>query len=147
LSQLRRDYLVIIALVCAATLFAGFVSLCSKLRENTRFSETKLVLNNVAGAGFDVVETDSDMLAKEQFVSVYVYDSGSRSNWLKRLVHPRVLLFRYDPWNWEEPMPTIEADRPDHIRISIPRVSSILFQKRQFKRIDVDYAVGFVEYK
>ena len=94
-----------------------------------------------------MVETDSDTLAKEQFVSVYVYDSGSRSNWLKRLVHPRVLLFRYDPWNWDEPMPTIESDRPGHIRISIPRVSSVVLQKRRFKQIDVEYAIGSVEYR
>ena len=150
LSKLKRNGVarsVVIALVSVAALCAGLAVLRFVLHEITTISETKLVLSDVAGAGFDVVETDSDTLAKQQFVSVYVYGSGTRSNWLARLVHPRVLLFRYDPWTWDEPMPTIETDGPSHIRISISRVSSVLYQKRQYKRIAVDYAIGFVEYR
>jgi hypothetical protein len=136
---------IILALFCAGVLCVPLV-LIWLVSMRTNISETKIVVDNISGAGFDVVEANTDTLAKDQFVSVYVYDSGSRSNWLKRLVHPRVLLFRYDPWNWDEPMPRIEADGPDHVRISLGRASSVTYQEHQYKRIGIEYAIGFVQY-
>jgi len=109
-------------------------------------SETKLALKNLSGADFEVIETDSDTIAKQQFVSVYVCDSASQSNWLSRLTHRKELLFRYDPWNWDEPMPVIETIKPGRVQISVGRVSSIIYQKHDWKNLSVDYKIGFVEY-
>ncbi len=111
------------------------------------YSETKLELKNIGGADFDVIETSTDGLTKDQYVSVYAYKSGSRSSRLARLLHPKELLFRYDPWNWDEPMPAIDAVGRANIRISLARVSSVIYQKRTWKSISVDYKIGFVEYR
>jgi hypothetical protein len=112
----------------------------------TNISETNLELKNLSGADFEVIETDSDTLAKEQFVSVYVCDPVSRSNWLSRLTHRKELLFRYDPWNWDEPMPMIEMTKPGRVQISIGRVSEIIYQRHEWKKLSVDYKIGFVKY-
>lgn len=112
----------------------------------TNISETKLELKNLSGADFEVIETDSDTLAKEQFVSVYVCDLASRSNWLSRLTHRKELLFRYDPWNWDEPMPMIEMTKFGRVQISIGRVSEIIYQRHEWKKLSLDYKIGFVQY-
>ena len=104
------------------------------------------MLSDLNGAGFEVIYTTSDTLAKEEWVNVYVYDSGSRSNWLGRLIHQKTLLFSYDPWNPGD-VPSIEATGTENIRISIPRVSSVNYQSRHWKRLSVDYRIGFIEYR
>jgi hypothetical protein len=109
-------------------------------------SET-ILEKSLSGADFEVVETDSDELAKDLFVSVYVCDTGSQSNWLSRLIHRKKLIFRYDPWNSEEEIPTIEMIKPGRVQISIGRVSSIFNQEHDWKNLSVDYKIGFVEYR
>jgi hypothetical protein len=112
----------------------------------TDISETKLQVKDLSGADFQVIETDHDALAKEEFVSVYASESMDRSNWLSHLIHRKQLLFRYDPWNWDEPMPTIKNVGPGRVQISVGRVSSIIFQRRDWKKVSIDYNIGFVEY-
>lgn len=116
------------------------------LAHGANISETRLVLNDLNGAGFEVIYTNSDTLAKQEWVNVYVYDSGSRSHWLSRLIHPKTLLFSYDPWNSDD-VPRIEATGPRNIRISIPRVSSVIYQNHRWKGLSVDYQIGLIEYR
>jgi hypothetical protein len=92
-----------------------------------------------------VIYTNSDTLAKEEWVNVYVYESGSRSNWLDRLIHPKTLLFSYDP-GYPAEAPRIEAAGPEKVRISIRRVSSVLHQDRHWKALSVDYQIAKVDY-
>lgn len=129
------------AVVCGVLLLVGLLWI-----PGGNISETKLVLSNIDGAGFEVVYTNSDTLAKQEWVNVYVYDSGSQHSWLGRLIHRKTLLFSYDPWTSDD-VPRIEATGPDNIRISIPRVSSINYQSRHWKRLSVDYRIGFIEYR
>ena len=118
-----------------------------RLLPGTDYSETKLELKNVAGIDLEVIETSTDGIAKDQYVSVYAYESGTQSNSSARLLHPKELLFRYDPWNWDEPVPSIEAVGPSSIRISLARASSVIYQRRVWKNISADYKIGFVEYR
>lgn len=138
--------------VSAFVILGGAIYVCLALTgllpgPGSDYSETKLELKNVAGTDLEVIETSTDGIAKDQYVSVYIYESGTRSNRLARLLHPKELLFRYDPWNWDEPMPSIEAVGRSSIRISLARVSSVIYQRRAWKTIPVDYRIGFVEYR
>ena len=127
-----------------AVLYGGLLRVGLAPLPNTNISETKLVVNNLNGAGFEVIYTNSDSLAKEEWVNVYVYEAGRRSDWLGRLIHPRTLLFSYDPWNSDD-VPRIEGTGPGSIRISIPRVSSVIYQSHRWKDLSVDYQIGFIE--
>src|SRR3974390_2962236 len=127
-----------LALVGAAVIYAGLVLLGFWSITGTNIPETLLVLNDVNGAGFEVIYTNSDTLAKEEWVNVYVYDSGSQSNWFNRLIHRKTLLFSYDP-EYPAEAPRIEAAGPERVRISIPRVSSVRYQDAHWKALSVDY--------
>lgn len=133
------------ALVAAAVIYSGLVVFGVLPLPGANISETMLVLNDVNGAGFEVIYTNSDTLAKEEWVNVYVYDSGSQSNWFNRLIHRKTLLFSYDP-GYPAETPHIEAVGPQDIRISIPRVSSVLYQGRRWKALSVDYQIAKVDY-
>ena len=109
-------------------------------------SET-LLQKSFTSADFEVIETNSDTIAKQLWVSVYAYDSGSQSNWFSRRIHPKTLIFQYDPWNSDEETPTIEAVKPGRVQISIGRVSHILYQRRDWNNLLIDYKIGFVEYR
>ncbi len=100
-----------------------------------------------AGAEFEVIETDSDAIAKQLCVSVYAYNPGSQSTWLRRRIHPKTLIFQYEPWNSDEETPTIEAVKPGKVQISIGRVSHIRYQRRDWNNLSIDYKIGFVEYR
>src|ERR1700736_3442555 len=111
-----------LALIGAIVLYVRIVVLHLAPIPGAEISETKMELRNVAGADFEVVETDYDGFSKEEFVSVYVWKAGRRSNWMGQLAHRKDLLFRYDP-SWDESIPIIEATGPNSIRISVERVS------------------------
>jgi hypothetical protein len=134
-----------LALFGAAIISGGLVLFGLLQVPGANISETMLVLNDVNGAGFEVIYTNSDTLAKEEWVNVYVYDSGSRSTWLNRLMHRKTLLFSYDP-GYPALTPRIEAAGPGNVRISIPRVSSVLYQGHQWKGLSVDYQIAKVDY-
>jgi hypothetical protein len=135
----------VLAIIGSAVLCGGLVLIGILPAPGADISEAMLVLNNVDGAGFDVIYTNSDRLAKEEWVNVYVYESGSRSNWLGRLIHRRTLLFSYDP-GYPAEKPHIEAAGPGRIRISISRVSSVIYQSRRWKALSVDYRIGSIDY-
>jgi hypothetical protein len=134
-----------LALVGVAVIYSGLVLFGLLPIPGANISETMLVLSDVNGAGFEVIYTNSDTLAKEEWVNVYVYDSGSQSNWLNRLNHRKTLLFSYDP-GYPAETPHIEAAGPQKVRISIPRVSSVRYEGHQWKTLSVDYQIAKVDY-
>ncbi len=145
MRHLRRLGYCAFALVGIAIIYGGLVLFGLLPIPGANISETMLVLNDVNGAGFDVIYTNSDTLAKEEWVNVYVYDSGSRSNWLDRLIHRKTLLFSYDP-GYPAETPRIEVAGPGKVRISIPRISSVLYQGRHWKALSVEYQIPKVDY-
>jgi hypothetical protein len=134
-----------LALAGLAVIYGGSVLFGLLPIPGANISETMLVMNDVNGAGFEVIYTNSDTLAKEEWVNVYVYDSGTQSNWVNRLIHRKTLLFSYDP-GYPAETPRIEAAGPAKVRIAIPRVSSVLYQGHHWKTLSVDYQIEKVDY-
>jgi hypothetical protein len=64
---------------------------------------------------------------------------------LNRLIHRKTLLFSYDP-GYPAGTPRIEATGPGKVRISVPRISSVLYQGRHWKALSVDYQITKVDY-
>ena len=127
-------------------ILCGAFALLGLFESGANISETMLVANNVNGAAFEVIYTNSDTLAKQEWVNVYVFDSGSWSNWLSRLIHPRKLLLSYDP-GYPAEVPRIESAGPDKIRISISRISSVSYQSRRWKHLSVNYQIGRIDFR
>lgn len=105
-------------------------------------SETRETLPNVLGGDFEIVYTNCDTLAKEEWISVYV---TSRS-WIRRLLAGKTLLFRYDPGSWNSPLPAINVSGQNRLLVSIARVSSFSFQKKKWQGVSVDYQIGRIDY-
>lgn len=112
----------------------------NKVKPNTFAcsSETKTTLKDISGGDFEIVYTSCDTLAKDESVSVYV---SSRS-WVSRLFYKETLLFRYDPAMSNDPLPSITASSQNRILISIPQVSSIDVQRRNWGIVSIDYQIG-----
>ncbi len=110
-------------------------------------SQREIELTNISGHDFEITYTNCDGLAKEEFVSVYI-SSGKSSGkwWLPGWMSKKGLLFRYDPAMPNAPLPSIKASGQDKVVISIPRVSSIIFEIRKWKNLSVDYEIGRIDY-
>lgn len=114
---------------------------------SSRFTETKMKIANLSGGDFEVDYTNSDLLAKEEFISVYVSKAEANTGSLLSKWFPRkTLLLRYDPGNADAPLPSISASGPNRISVSIPRVSSIIFQSRTWGQVSIDYEIEHVDY-
>jgi hypothetical protein len=113
----------------------------------TRMTETRMKIRNLSGEDFEVTYTNSDSLAKEEFVSVYVSKAGvNGESWVAKWFRNKTLLFRYDPAMWNSPLPAISVSGPNRILISIPRISSIIFQRRSWGNVSIDYEIGQIDY-
>ncbi len=111
----------------------------------TCMTETRARVTNLADGDFEITHTDCDTLAKEEFVSVWVA-KAKRGSWFAGLFPTRTLLFRYDPAMLDSPLPSIRAAGPHRIVISIPRVSSVMFQSRSWGDVSIDYEIEQVDY-
>jgi hypothetical protein len=120
---------------CGGVVWAG-------LYHAVNHSETKIVLTDVSGADIEVKYTNSDALAKEETISVYI--SEARSNRLT--FRHKTLLFRYDPGSEDEPLPSIASPTPNRLLISVPRISSISYKQTQWRGITVAYQIGRIDY-
>lgn len=115
--------------------------------QGTRFTETKMSVRNLAGADFEVTYTNADTLAKEEFISVYASNANEgKTSWLRRIFVGKTLLFRYDPAMVEGTLPTITSSGPRKINISIPRISSVIFQREKWGNLSINYDIGRIDY-
>jgi len=96
---------------------------------------------NLSGLKFEVEYTNCDTLAKDEAVSVYVAEpqgkSSSPSDWNRR-----TLVFRYDPGGARSSPPSIGASGNHRILISVQDVSSVIFQRRNWRDISIDYRIA-----
>jgi hypothetical protein len=115
------------------------------IRHNVCLTETESELKDLSGMDFQIQYTNCDTLAKDESMSVYVSDSGTNSS-LFHWPSKKYLLFRYDPWNSEEHLPGISISPQKEIMISIPRVSSVMVENRQWKDRNVRYEIGYIQY-
>lgn len=110
-------------------------------------TEERLKIDDPAGFRFQVEYTSCDTLAKQETISVYATKVTSKGvGLLSRWRDQRTLLFRYDPGRWGNPLPTITRPSQSAILISVPEVSSIEYQNREWEKRSVNYAVGHVDY-
>lgn len=95
---------------------------------------------NVAGLRFQVEYMNCDTLAKDEAVSVYVLETQQGAGDKNR----RTLVFRYDPGGIQNQVPKITASGNHKVLISVPEVSSITAQRRNWGEVDIDYNIGHV---
>ena len=134
---------ILVTILLAVLLALGLVWRAAYRAAN--LSETVMVLSNVSGADIEVVYTNSDTLAKQEDMSVYISASNSRASWVPKGLRKKTLLFRYDPGT-ENPLPSITSPAPGQLIITIPRVSSIALQRTRWEGVLIAYNIGRVDY-
>jgi hypothetical protein len=92
--------------------------------------------------------TNCDTFAKEEVVSVYISRAAAPGEaFLARWLSQKTLIFRHDPGRPDNPPPSITANGRGRILISIPEVSSVLLETKQWHDISVDYNIGHIDYR
>jgi hypothetical protein len=130
--------MVVAALVLSATAGAAFLL----LRRNACTKEV-LGITNVSNTRFVIERSDCDVLAKDEFISVYATKLPASPLWgTLGWFNRRSLLFRYDPGDDDHPLPSITVLGKEQIRIAVPKVSSIVVQNRTWNGESITYAVG-----
>jgi hypothetical protein len=110
-------------------------------------AEERLKIEDPAGFIFEVVDESCDTLAKDESISVYAKKAVSNGVWgFASWRNQRTLLFRYDPGRPDNPLPSIKLPSQTTILISIPEVSSIVYQNRKWENMSVNYEIGKVDY-
>jgi hypothetical protein len=140
----RRAIYIVGAVLSIAAVFLVFRFGVSRF---TCQAEERLKIDDPAGFRFEVEYKSCDTLAKEEFISVYATKVPSKTARLfSKWRDQRTLLFRYDPGRWDNPLPSITRPSQSEILISIPEVSSIGYQNREWEKMSVNYAIGRVDY-
>lgn len=108
-------------------------------------SEDLQPVPRLSEAKVEIVYTNCDTLAKDEAISVYfsrptVQGESRVSTWLNR----RTLIFRYDPGRSDNPSPSITHSSKSTILISVPEVSSVIYQNRAWRGMSIEYAIGKV---
>jgi hypothetical protein len=113
-----------------------------------RYTEERMTLPNLSGMEFKIIYTSrARLFVTDYAINVYVRRAAVKDESLfARWSNRQSLLFRYDPWNYDSPLPTIQASGNDRILISIPRVSQVLFQSRKWRNVTIDYDIGHINY-
>jgi hypothetical protein len=99
-------------------------------------TERLATISDVSGFDFEVSRTDCDMIAKEVWISVFASKPGQAG---------KALVFEYDPF-WYERVPLITSLDQHTVKISIPKVSSVLFQRASWISLSIVYDIGVVVY-
>jgi hypothetical protein len=105
---------------------------------NACLSEQWEEIPNVSGLRLEVEYKNCDTLAKDEAVSVYVLESREGAP----DPNHRALVFRYDPGGVQSQRPKITASGNHRILISVPAVSSVIVQRRNWGDVAIDYNVG-----
>lgn len=106
--------------------------------ENACLSEQWENVPNVAGLRFEVEYKNCDTLAKDEAVSVYVVETQQDAS----DKNGRSLVFRYDPGGIHNQLPKITASGSHKVLISVPEVSSVTVQRRNWRDVAIDYNIA-----
>ena len=93
-------------------------------------------ITGLLGYNFDVIYTNCDLIAKEEWISVFAARPGA---WRS------TLLFQYVPWRYDD-KPAITATDGRTIRISIPKLSSVHMRRTGWDDLTIEYDIGYIEY-
>jgi hypothetical protein len=116
------------------TLFPG-VCMTEKLK----------TIPDLSDMNFEIIYTNCDTLAKEDSVSICVSRAlGKEASFFERWFNKKTLIFKYVPGRSDTP--SIKVSDNGRILISIPNISSIYVQSREWRHVSIEYAIGHVEY-
>lgn len=141
MSRIQKLVAVIVAIVVAGGLLtvAVLFSLGPEfVRSMATETETRAVIEDVAGLTFEVTYTNEDTLAKSEFISVYARSPGSTQR--KRL------LFQYDPGGGRTPNPDVIQLDGRTVLIHVDGASSILCESPRSDGIAFKYRVDHIVY-
>jgi hypothetical protein len=135
------------ALLAVSGLYAMWTGI--RLLGNCMACETEELskIEEPSGLTFEFEDTTCNTFGSDEQIRVYARKTtpkGTRAflDWR----HPRTLLFRYDPGSSDDSLPSITRPSQSSILISIPRVSSIVYQNREWEGMSINYDVGRVDY-
>jgi hypothetical protein len=141
--QKRRVVSLTLAVCTVCAIFAVAAHL---IRRNACTSEV-LKVAELSGVKFEVESSSCDVIAKDEAVSVYAMKATKRGIWpFSSWGNRKTLVFRYDPGRDDNPLPSITRPSQSIIRISIPEISSIAVQNREWDNISISYEIGKVDY-
>jgi hypothetical protein len=112
-----------------------------------RYTEERMTLPNLSGMEFKIIYTTrARLFVTDYAINVYVRRAAVKEESLfARWSNRKTLLFRYDPENYDSPLPSIQAPGDDRILISIPRVSQVYFQSRKWGNVTIDYDIRKID--
>jgi hypothetical protein len=133
-------------LICAGAVVVLLWAAHAFILSRTCLSETRMK-TSLPGEDVEVVYLSCDTLAKQDTIDVYLMSPGANNQPpLIRWFYKKALVFRYDPWSYDEPLPLIRATGPSGIVISVPRVSSVFWKNEKWKNVSIHYEIGQTEY-
>jgi hypothetical protein len=95
----------------------------------------------------EVEDVSCDTIAKDEHIKVYVEKTLSKAAWfLPGWRNRRTRLFEYDPGRWDNPLPSITISSPNTLLVSVPEVSSILYENHAWEGMSITYDIGKVDY-
>jgi hypothetical protein len=135
----------IIVLAAVMLLFyAAWYGYRGAVRLIAETTETRMDIADLDGAHVQVTDTLVDAIAHSEYVSIYFSEPATSG--AARLLHRKTLLFRYDPGANDAPLPSVTANGPKTIRVTVPRVSSVFIREKSWKGLSVDYQIGHIDY-
>jgi hypothetical protein len=141
----RKIYIliaIIIAALVAAWYFLSMVGIFPLFGATN--TKTVMHIKNLSGYDYDIVDTTVDSIAKWEYISIYVSKSKKvHGNPLLIFFDKKSLIFRYDP-GMSNTLPVITPSGPNTIIISIPKISSVIYQVRKWGNMSIDYNIGRV---
>lgn len=148
--QLSPGKIIILLLALVLFLGIGTVALVGKRLTPSPYAcdtHTLQSLNHLADAHFTVSHTTCQDYTHKQFISVYVQRSVAPgapfyAHWFNK----PTLLFRYHPVSQSAPLPVLSQTGAHAIKISVPRVSQIDYQRPQWLRLNIRYQIGHVDH-
>lgn len=133
-------------IVILVTMYFGWIGIGRGLKRMTCGSEERLKVEELSGVRIEVTYLSCDTLAKDEAIRVYAERMAFDGAWFPKWRNKRTLLFRYDPAREDSPLPTIVRTSQSTILISIPEVSSISQESREWAGMSVKYDIGKIDY-
>jgi hypothetical protein len=100
---------------------------------------------DVGGVAFEVVETNCDTLAKDDWISVYVWrnDKGRPLPLVPKAPKQKTLIFEYDGW---PNLPSISVDDENRVLVSVSSLSEVGCESPSWGDVSFRYAIGHEYY-
>lgn len=98
-------------------------------------TESRGKITNLSGYDFEISETNCDLIAKDDAVSVLVSRTGQTK---------QTPVFKFGPAR--EVRPIIKLIDPHTIQISIAWVSDVYFKNDKWEDLSIEYDIGRIDY-